>query len=103
MNHMETTFQCSQCGACCRYLASHLPEGTIPLRADGSCAHLLDDNRCAIYENRPTLCDVAELYNKLKHDGLQMSRAEYYVVNYRACNELQEKVGIDAKYRLPLL
>jgi Fe-S-cluster containining protein len=46
-------FSCWGCGACCRFVGFKLPELD---RGDRACIHLLEDNSCAIYEDRPAVC-----------------------------------------------
>jgi Fe-S-cluster containining protein len=43
---------CSQCGACCV-----APDVTSLGKAAGvRCVHLMDDNKCEIYDDRPLVC-----------------------------------------------
>ncbi len=46
-------WQCTHCGACCLQVQSLLPEFALP---GGRCLNLMNDNHCAIYERRPSVC-----------------------------------------------
>ena len=65
------------------------------------CKHLLQNNNCEIYSQRPFICRIDEVYNKVfcKH----MSKEEYFQKNVDACNVLQKKAGINSKHRVQLL
>lgn len=53
---------------------------------DGTCRYLVD-NRCSIYEKRPTVCNVGEAYKLYFKDV--MSEVEYYEMQRRACELLK--------------
>jgi Fe-S-cluster containining protein len=74
-------FPCTGCGACCRRVGlmvdgvrkQQYPDGTIgklvqefPYKYDenGKC-EMLVDNKCTAYEDRPLICRVDDLGNKL--------------------------------------
>jgi uncharacterized protein len=46
------SIECSKCGACC--VAPDISSLNKPLGV--RCEHLLPDNLCAVYENRPRIC-----------------------------------------------
>lgn len=79
-------FECDKCGLCC----SHI--GGIDLykdldRGDGVCMYL-KGNLCSIYESRPLLCRVDESWEKIFY--AQMSKEDYYELNYKGCMALKE-------------
>lgn len=87
---MSGGFHCDRCGLCCRKV------GKFPFmkefdRGDGVCKHLTDDNLCAIYDHRPTICDVDRLYGIYFKD--KMSKEEWYRLQYEGCRELKEENG----------
>lgn len=90
-------FPCTQCGACCRRVGKFkdFPE---PVKEDGSCAHLKEDNTCAIYENRPLICRVEYLYSYFA----PLTPEEYIQENIKACNRMIEEDGLDLRFILPL-
>ena len=50
-------WKCIQCGACCRAkVAIQLLLPGFWDESKQSCKNLTEDNRCAIYENRPEVC-----------------------------------------------
>jgi Fe-S-cluster containining protein len=46
------SIECTKCGACC--VAPDISSLGKPLGV--RCEHLLPDNLCAVYENRPQIC-----------------------------------------------
>jgi Fe-S-cluster containining protein len=54
-------------------------------RGDGVCKHL-DGKRCAIYADRPEVCDVARMYRN--HFSGSMSESEFIEVNLAICRQL---------------
>ncbi|MGG4198715.1 YkgJ family cysteine cluster protein [Peribacillus frigoritolerans] len=90
-------FPCTQCGACCSSI-----NGIDFLEVyndNGRCTQL-QNNRCTIYEKRPLLCNIDEAYDRA-FSGL-MNKNEFYYQNALACNQLQEKLGIDESYRVSI-
>lgn len=79
-------FQCSQCGLCCKVVGS-IPGFPEPVKEDGSCAHLNEDNTCSIYEKRPLICRIDDGYDLLF--SKRMSREEWHALNYKGCRTLQ--------------
>ena len=84
----ERTFPCTACGACCRNL------GGAPLyarldRGDGVRRHLdAGTDLCRIYETRPKICRVADMYEALAD---RLAWPEYVALNRRACRDLQAR------------
>lgn len=90
-------FPCTECGACCSSI-----EGIDFLEEynqNGICKMLVN-NRCSIYENRPLLCRIDQAYEEIF--STLMSKEDFFEQNAKACNELQERLGIDLKYRVVL-
>ena len=54
---------CDKCGLCCKF-CDKLPELNKFDRGDGVCIHLKEDNTCAIYEDRPEICNTKKTYIK---------------------------------------
>ncbi|MFX3625123.1 MAG: hypothetical protein ACE3JP_14145 [Ectobacillus sp.] len=57
-----------------------------------------ETNRCLIYENRPLLCNIEQVYKELF--SVHFTVEEYYAWNVHACNELQEANGIGGSFRV---
>ena len=87
---MSGGFHCDRCGLCCRKVGK-FPSMKEFDRGDGACKHLKDDNTCAIYETRPTICNVDRLYEERFKDD--MTRDEWYRLNNEGCRELKEENG----------
>ncbi|MFJ7407673.1 MULTISPECIES: YkgJ family cysteine cluster protein [unclassified Lysinibacillus] len=92
-----SVFPCTSCGACC--LSIEGIEFLKDFNVNGKC-NLLENNGCSIYETRPLLCRIDESYNQIFIN--YMTKEEYYFQNAKACNQLQEKLNIDKKYRVHL-
>jgi len=80
-------FECDKCGECCKNIGNReeLKEYD---RGDGVCKFLDEKtNLCKIYENRPLICRVDEMYKVYFCKFL--TKKEYYELNYRACEILK--------------
>lgn len=88
---MNKDFDCEKCGLCCKTLAdSQLEALGLPRAEGGGCGHLLADNTCAIYKDRPDLCNVAAAHGKF---FAAVPWAEFRDLNRAACRELQDRAG----------
>ena len=91
-------FPCTSCGLCCTKLnqikeLNHLDSG------NGVCIHFdLTNKVCLIYKNRPNLCRIDYMYDTYYHK--HYSRPEYYQLNAKVCNQLQEKVDLPLAFRV---
>lgn len=74
-------FKCRQCGECCRHLdiISQMKEFD---SGNGTCK-FLDNNKCAIYNKRPDICQGEYVYHKF-YEGMDVD--EYYNMLYRLCD-----------------
>jgi len=52
---------------------------------NGVC-HYLENNICSIYESRPKICNVSEMYNA--RYASSMSEREFVETNLRACEKI---------------
>jgi Fe-S-cluster containining protein len=75
-------FPCQKCGQCCRMLALVLSLQKFD-RGDGVCRHLVN-NLCDIYEYRPLICNIDDIYNK--YYSSKMSLDSFYMLNISVCN-----------------
>ena len=57
-------------------------------RGDGVCKYLNNENLCEIYENRPLICNINELYNK--HFSHVATRQEFFDFTQYFCNLLKQ-------------
>ena len=76
-------FPCTACGACCRNVQY------MPAKEDGSCIYLQEDNKCEIYETRPSICRIPTNPPLIPHENTA-----------EICNYLQRELGIDESYRV---
>ncbi len=77
-------------------MAHLLPGFPEPVDKEGICTHLTKDNKCAIYDTRPDICDVDKVYYILK-DHFK-SKQQYIKSTIQTCNSLISEVGLDDKY-----
>jgi Fe-S-cluster containining protein len=80
-------FYCKKCGLCCRNISG------IEQLADfdnggGICIHLQNNNLCDIYEHRPLVCNVDEMYKYVFAPILTWE--EYVKSNTSVCDYLLE-------------
>ena len=92
-------FKCTCCGACCKLL------GLVDKKArelgmcdeNGACIYLdKDTNLCTIYDERPLVCRVDDLYGAGYFNDL--SKSDYYKMNYESCEKVRkllEEMGLD--------
>lgn len=91
-------FNCHMCGMCCRNIKHYkeevypvlkkvlddkLPEFTIEDNS-GICVNLTNDNKCAIYETRPILCNTNKMFEMLS-PVLRLSIDELYQLQRLSC------------------
>jgi Fe-S-cluster containining protein len=75
------TFNCNQCGACCKVLPILVAPDLVD--EDGHCRHL-KDNKCTIYENRPDICNHDKMFALF-----DMTKEEYDEMSMQACIQLK--------------
>lgn len=83
---MGQRFACDGCGACCRR-AGEIPGFPEPTDASGRCVHLQADNRCAIYDRRPAICNVDGFYDAQLQPVI--TRERWHALIHAGCRELQ--------------
>jgi len=89
--------KCKKCGSCCRMAGRAVelfPAYKEILKPDknGVCQHLTENNLCAIYKDRPLLCNVGELA-KLKFPLPGTRLDKYYILQGKACRQLRQLFG----------
>ena len=86
-------FPCTKCGLCCQNISS-IPELKDYDLGTGICKYFDSiTNGCEIYENRPLICRVDKMFDLKYHKFF--SKNEFYILNAKVCNELQEKYNTD--------
>ncbi len=91
-------FPCTQCGLCCQNITNieELKEFDL---GNGICKYFdKNKNICKIYETRPNICKIEKMFD-IKYNKY-FSKDEFYELNAKACNELQERYKIDISYRI---
>jgi len=79
-------FNCDGCGECCKH-TGHLKE--LPSLVD-QCLFLGKRNLCLVYEDRPFVCRVDDIYEAMFKD--KMSLQEFYDWTHSACDKLKGTV-----------
>jgi Fe-S-cluster containining protein len=78
-------------------------KGLMPDRGDGACEHLEKDNKtCSIYEDRPLLCKVDELFERMKVHKPGLDQKAWNIYNTKICHELIDELKLDSKYKIDL-
>jgi len=105
---MKKKFPCTKCGVCCTrigFIVENLRECSDPnsklyfpyeFDEKGVCSKLVD-NKCSVYENRPTLCNVEKMFDR-KHNTWD----EFVLININACNQMMDEVGVDEEFRIKI-
>ena len=85
-------FECDCCGLCCMNLQKSEIYADLD-RGDGVCRFLdLKTHLCSIYDSRPDKCNIDKMYDLYFKD--QMSREEFYELNYKSCREFKEVANV---------
>ena len=91
-------FPCTACGLCCQNIS-----GIEELKGydigNGVCRYFNSkEKKCTIYENRPEICSVDKMFEKLYYK--EFTQKIFYQANAKVCNQLQEEYGLDKSYRI---
>lgn len=63
--------------------------------SSGRCEKLTPDNRCSVYDTRPTLCNIDRVIALL-----DVSKDAFYTININACNDMMKKDGVPDSFRV---
>lgn len=105
-------FPCTSCGLCCRIVGHLLPNidevkdpinkhlvSTFPYKTkDGVCEMLKPDNTCAVYNDRPDLCNINTVAKLRGITDLN----EYHKLNAQICNSWIQLSKSDPSYLIDL-
>jgi Fe-S-cluster containining protein len=107
---MTYSYPCTGCGACCHRIGNivkswglkdlpeddemHFPYG---YNDTGKCEMLDRDNKCLVYDNRPTICNVEKMFALM-----DIPRDTFYKLNINACNNMMDEDNIHIDYRIKL-
>lgn len=92
------SFPCTACGLCCKNINGI--KALEHFNQNGICINLNTDNTCKIYNTRPLVCRVDDMY---KTCYSHMNKTDFYNANIQICNTLQEKANLDKRYRIKLI
>lgn len=99
-------FPCTGCGACCRRakqtverlaITDPLNEFYFPYKWDetGRCEMLAEDNKCSVYENRPTVCNIDKT---IALSGVD--KKKFYTDIIESCNKAMDEDKMPLEYRI---
>tara|TARA_B110000483_G_scaffold62160_1_gene77337 strand:+ start:426 stop:689 length:264 start_codon:yes stop_codon:yes gene_type:complete len=74
--------------------------GLMPDRGDGGCINLDDDMSCKIYETRPLICRVDEMFDRMKQHKPNLDRKKWNVWNTKQCHIMIDNKKLDKKYKI---
>ena len=89
----ENKFPCNQCGWCCQNLKNNTLYKALD-SGNGVCIYFkTNDNSCAIYDDRPLICNIEAMYNT---EFSTMNYDEYITLNVQACQlaQIENKLPI---------
>lgn len=100
------SFPCTGCGACCRRSKQSVEalnitdpdnEFYFPYKWDetGRCEMLTDDNKCLIYKNRPTVCNIDKT---IALSGVD--KEMFYEATISTCNKAMDEDNMPVMYRI---
>lgn len=104
---MMNTFPCTGCGCCCKRISYFVDKiDLLPKKYrkklkfpykhnNGVCEKLMEDNKCAIYENRPLICNIDKFIEEFK-----LNKEEFYEINIKYCNEFMNEDNIPNNFRI---
>ena len=106
-------FECTGCAGCCtnkNISQFNLEHWGLKKGKNGSCEFLEEDNKCSIYDDRPLICKIEEMFDRkdeirqpepLMYAFLSSfkSKKEYFKFADRCCNSLIDSLGLDEKYK----
>ena len=93
-------FPCIICGQCCRKASLIFPLSQF-VNEDGVCRYLDEKtNRCKIYTQRPTICNVQAMYETYFKD--KVSEKEFIRQNLLVCYALNKEAKQEANARILL-
>ena len=91
-------FPCTSCGLCCQNISLIKELKDFDL-GNGTCKYYSSiDSKCNIYETRPNICKVEKMFDLEYHK--YFSKNEFYILNAKVCNELQEKYNMNNTYKI---
>jgi Fe-S-cluster containining protein len=101
-------YPCTKCGACCRKISSVIENLGLhaedmesafyfPYTCDatGACENLQPDMSCKVYNDRPLICNIDRLIDKLSLD-----KESFYAENVAACNTLMDLEKLPSHFRI---
>ena len=92
----DRKFDCSKCGLCCRCLNRNPIFRELGMDPGNGICRFLDQetNLCTIYEDRPLICRVDDLYEETQLRE-KMSKSDWHEINKEVCEKLQQEMQID--------
>ena len=120
-------FPCTGCGLCCKRVGPAVigarklvatgnenvyvkDVAAFPYSFDatGKCENLLPDNKCAVYENRPLVCDIGRVWEKHHQPGGIITKESYFLSAAELCNSMMVEANTNENFfidtnQIPLL
>ena len=91
-------FPCTSCGLCCQNISNIKELKDFDL-GNGICKYFDSlSNSCSIYENRPVICRVDEMYD-IEYNKY-FTKKDFYIQNAMVCNKLQDKYKLNDSFRI---
>lgn len=112
----DIRFKCTECGSCCKNENLHLINKEywgLEVTEEGHCANLTQDGKCKIYDSRPLICRVEDIYynlEKIKEVEPRLynqfaqfrTKTEFYIDINKKCNTLMDIYGVDSSFKIDI-
>jgi len=120
-------FHCTKCAGCCtKENFAAIPSERIPdpirFRENGNCVHLTTEKLCAVYDSRPYLCNIGEMFERpdllkgygkpgnvlfsyitaIKRDKGEDAKKEWFKFTSGQCNELIQIKSLGDEFLIDL-
>jgi len=99
MQELMEEFPCTRCGLCCLNL-DKVPVLIDFHNGDGRCQYYVEHKGCSIYEHRPLVCQIDNMYQTYFFNDLK--KIDFYRKNAEICNQLQQEHQYSVRYKVKL-
>jgi Fe-S-cluster containining protein len=112
-----SNFPCTACGLCCQRAgnavrhartlismgetnpyAKEIAAFPYPFDETGRCSQLTADNKCAVYDKRPLICDIEKVWEKYHKPTGAISLDNYFLSAAVVCNTMMKEEGVNENF-----
>ena len=98
---------CTSCGCCCRRVGLNLEflkKKGFPYnvkKGTTQCEMLTEDNKCSVYRERPSVCNVNSMYYR-EHSKNGMTKKEHFKIEAQICNHFMDEDNTPLHFRIDI-